>query len=77
MYKRTFDPGECLWCGEYVESQRDLAGATCPLDPAWATEDGDFGCDESPETTDDGVGSHARPEDARRWLLERGEKETT
>lgn len=26
--------------------------------PDWSTEDGDFGCDRSPETCEDGVGSH-------------------
>ena len=64
------DPGECLWCGEEVTSERDAAGCTRPDDPAWAA-DGDFGCGKSPETTDDGVGDHARPSDAARWLRER------
>lgn len=29
--------------------------------PDWRTEDGDYGCDRSPETTEEGVGSH-KPE---------------
>lgn len=65
-------PGPCLWCGEYVTSEREEAGApaaTAGHDACWRTADGDFGCSESPETADDGVGDHARPWDAARWLI--------
>jgi len=61
--------GPCLWCGEWVTSQRDVAGCTNPQDPAWATEDGDFGCNNSPETNDDGCGDHARPYDLAKFLI--------
>ncbi len=54
--------GPCLWCGEWVESGRDAAGATDPYDPCWNV-DGDFGCDRSPDADDDGCGDHARPYD--------------
>ncbi len=70
--KQKWIPGPCIWCGQYVESRRDEAGApneTANTDACWAALDGDFGCDESPETTDEGCGDHARPVDAARWLL--------
>lgn len=63
-------PGPCLWCREEVTSQREAAGATNPHDPAWATEEGDYGCNESPETNNDGCGDHARPYDLARRLIE-------
>lgn len=62
------EAGPCLWCGLFVESDRDAAGATDPYDPCWQI-DGDFGCDMSPETTDEGVGDHARPYDLAVRLL--------
>lgn len=60
--------GPCLWCGEYVTSDRDAAGATNPLDACWQV-DGDFGCDKSPESSDEGTGGHARPWDLAVLLL--------
>lgn len=62
------EPGPCLWCGEYVEEGRDMAGATRPFDPCWQ-QDGDFGCNASPEASDDGCGDHARPYDLALYLL--------
>jgi hypothetical protein len=56
-------PGDCLWCGQWVTSEREVAGATDPEDACWATEDGDFGCSDAPETCEEGCGSHARPYD--------------
>jgi hypothetical protein len=56
------EPGYCIWCGHYVEEGREMSGATNPLDPAWQV-DGDFGCDQSPQSNDDGVGDHMRPYD--------------
>jgi hypothetical protein len=68
---RDYGPGPCIWCGQHVTSHRKEAGCpdyTADYDPAWAA-DGDFGCDASPETTEeDGVGNHARPYDVRRWV---------
>lgn len=61
--------GPCLWCGEWVESRRDEAGSTNPFDPCWATREGDYGCDASPETCEEGCGSHARPYDLALALL--------
>lgn len=61
------EEGECLWCGQWVVVGRDIAGSTDPQDPAWHI-DGDFGCDESPETNEEGVGDHARPYDLARLL---------
>ncbi|MEN6550006.1 MAG: hypothetical protein ABFE07_28515 [Armatimonadia bacterium] len=62
------EPGPCLWCGLWVVSGREVAGATNPYDPCWHA-DGDFGCDESPETGEDGCGDHARPYDLAVRLL--------
>lgn len=61
-------PGPCLWCGQWVESGREMAGATNPYDPCWQA-DGDFGCDASPETNEEGCGDHARPYDLAVRLL--------
>jgi hypothetical protein len=68
MYSEKHPPGYCVWCGEYVEDRReDSGGATRD----WAAVDskghGDFGCNKSPETCDEGVGSHARPNDLRQF----------
>ena len=60
--------GPCLWCHAWVESGRDEAGATNPFDPCW-NADGDFGCDDSPEASEEGCGDHARPYDLARLLL--------
>lgn len=44
----------CIHCGEkiYVDI---LIGGGCP---DWSTEDGDFGCPDSPDTNEDGTGGH-------------------
>ena len=60
--------GPCLWCARWVTSQRDEAGATGPYDPCWAA-DGDFGCDLSPESNEEGCGDHARPYDLALRLM--------
>ena len=65
------DPGPCLFCDQYVESGRVLAGApdsTSFQDPCWHV-DGDFGCEASPLTDEEGTGDHIRPSDVRRLLL--------
>jgi hypothetical protein len=54
------DSGPCVWCGEHVTDERAVSGAE---ETDWAIDGGDFGCGESPETNEDGVGSHARPSD--------------
>jgi hypothetical protein len=38
-------------------------------DPAWCTEDGDYGCDKSPESGPDGCGDHARAYDLALMLV--------
>jgi len=60
--KPDFTPGPCIWCGDWVECGRELAGSTNPKDPAWHV-DGNFGCCGSPFTDEDGVGDHARSYD--------------
>jgi len=62
------EAGPCLWCGQWVEEGREMAGATNPLDPCWHHE-GDFGCMESPETSEEGCGSHMRPFDLAVFAL--------
>ena len=62
------NPGPCIWCGEWVESDRDGAGCTNPFDPAWQIN-GDYGCDQSPESCNEGCGDHARPYDLALKLL--------
>ncbi len=65
--------GMCIWCGEWVSSQREEAGApaeTEETDPCWATDDGDFGCDKAPDTTwEEGGGDHATMQQATEWYL--------
>jgi hypothetical protein len=46
---------KCRNCGTVLVDGREDSGAT-EYDPM--TLGGDYGCDESPETTDDGVGDH-------------------
>lgn len=72
--KNTDETGCCLWCGEYVTDQSEEAGAPETSSPAWATQDGDYGCDQSPETCTEGCGSHALRSDAAGWLLALGKK---
>jgi hypothetical protein len=66
---QKIEPGPCLWCGQFVTDESEAAGAPEGSPPAWAASDGDYGCDASPETCDEGCGAHARPNDAARWLL--------
>lgn len=62
-------PGPCLWCGQHVESDRETTGATTAYDASWTVPgSGDFGCFESPDTCEDGVGDHMRPTDVRHLL---------
>lgn len=52
----------CHWCLQALRDGRVESGGTT-VD--WCTMDGDFGCDESPLTTYDGVGSHQTLDDVR------------
>ena len=50
----TFRVSTCEHCGQAIAEIRDgTSGAT-----DWCTHGGDFGCDMSPESTDDACGSH-------------------
>lgn len=44
----------CVYCGELIYVDMLIGGGVAD----WSTEDGDFGCDASPETCDEGTGSH-------------------
>ena len=46
----------CLWCERRLTDGRVESGFT-GVGPDWM-DDGDFGCDESPDTGPDGAGSH-------------------
>jgi len=59
-------PGPCIFCGEWVEDRSVESGAPEWAQPAWATEDGDYGCDDNPITGPNGCGGHIRPHDT--WL---------
>jgi hypothetical protein len=60
--------GECLWCKRWVEVGREEAGSTNPFDAAWQ-DNGDYGCDASPESSEEGCGGHIRPYDVALFLL--------
>lgn len=62
QFKDHARSGPCLYCGEIVVDGAEESGFT-GIGPDWMTKDGDFGCGASPETTEEGVGSHARPGD--------------
>jgi hypothetical protein len=44
----------CLHCGEPIYLDIVEGGGVCD----WRTEEGDYGCNDSPETTTEGCGSH-------------------
>lgn len=48
-------PQRCHYCDVNIYDARNMSGS---ITADWATADGDFGCDESPDTTEEGVGSH-------------------
>ena len=45
---------ECIYCGQPVYFDIVEGGGV----PDWKTKDGDYGCPESPDTSEDGCGSH-------------------
>ena len=64
----TGKDGTCVWCGEYVTDGAHISGA-----PVGVTDwmiDGDFGCEDSPLTGDDGTGSHRVLADIRQMAIE-------
>lgn len=46
--------GKCIYCGYPIYVDVLIGGGV----PAWSTENEDFGCDKSPDTCSEGVGSH-------------------
>lgn len=44
----------CIYCKQKIYVDVLIGGGV----PDWSTEDGDFGCDKSPETDDEGAGGH-------------------
>ena len=60
----------CHWCDLWLEDGRKESGYTGP-GPDWCAE-GDYGCDESPETTDECVGPHMTLADVRRVIANYG-----
>jgi len=46
--------GTCRHCGEYIYLDIVEGGGV----PDWRTADGDYGCGDSPDTCDEGTGSH-------------------
>lgn len=45
----------CKYCGERIYVDVLIGGGV----PDWSTEDGDFGCSNSPDTGEEGTGGHA------------------
>ena len=60
----------CHWCDQYLVDGKEESGYTGP-GPDWCA-DGDYGCDQSPETTEEGVGPHMTLEDVRRTIAKHG-----
>lgn len=50
--------GVCVYCRERVTDESEAVGSPPGAPPAWATADGDYGCDASPDTGPDGAGAH-------------------
>ena len=60
----------CIWCGRFVEWYPPADMNDPQQIGEWHT-DGDFGCDPSPKTNDDGVGGHLVLEDVAGMLVDR------
>lgn len=56
--------GECIWCRQALYDARKASGWTGE-GPDPATDDGDFGCDNSPQTTSECSSNHATKETLR------------
>jgi len=46
--------GRCIYCQNDIFLDMAEGGGV----PDWKTDDGDYGCDNSPDTTEDGCGGH-------------------
>lgn len=51
------DKVRCLWCGQKLANGAKASGFTGD-GPDWMTPEGDFGCDNSPDSTDESAGGH-------------------
>lgn len=58
------ETAECLWCGAFLTDGCEGSGYT-GLGPDWM-DDGDYGCGDSPLSSDEGVGPHQTREDVAR-----------
>lgn len=65
MYSERRAIARCLWCKESLVDGADLSGFT-GSGPDYMTKDGDFGCDHSPDTNEEGCGSHT-PDTVTTW----------
>ena len=54
MLNAQFAKSTCIHCGEDIYLDIAEGGGV----PDWRNKDGDYGCNMSPETTSEGVGSH-------------------
>ena len=54
--RKSYPPERCVWCGRMTTDGATESGWTG--DGPDPMIDGDFGCDASPESSEDGVGSH-------------------
>jgi len=61
----------CVYCKQYLYDKREESGA---IRAHYATKDGDFGCDFSPECNEEGVGSHLPDSESLQRVLEQGEE---
>ena len=57
MYAGYRTIATCLWCGQELVDGRVEAGSA-GVGPLYMTRDGDYGCGDSPDTTQDGCGRH-------------------
>ena len=68
---------ECFWCEKEIGDESAQAGVSKGGPIAWASEWDhkmkkfyDFGCESSPETSGDGVGSHLPKSEIKRLVVE-------
>lgn len=54
VYNAQGAKSKCAHCGEEIFLDIVEGGGV----PDWKTSDGDYGCSNSPETTDEGTGGH-------------------
>lgn len=64
MYADRRAIARCLWCKKPLVDGADVSGFA--KGPDYMTKDGDFGCWESPDTNEDGSGSHT-PDVVTTW----------